>query len=345
MQSSGSIDELIENLKPDQWRRENSFSEDIEKCNQALFNGQLTRSQMAEVVSDWFSLYQPCLFGRHAAKDGKLSFCILTETDLAKGDEHIRDVIQDSREDWKRRALNGSKHGFIILAVSKELAYAEPNESLLKIALRLGQLYLSKQLEPNGIEHDQVNLEINRTAQEERRKWKVGVNIFAAQADKRWWHDHRVPGGIAFSMNSVGHFACQKALDEILRNPAYAERVAKLQTEKLVKWALPLAMRTILKASKGSIPGTRLAKRESDSCPISVSDEKRQEILRDLASYSENIYHGWYHTDQTVPAEYFQPTPIRTPNITESTLLFTYLHSLDDEDYEAMGIGEIELES
>jgi hypothetical protein len=31
-------------------------------------------------------------------------------------------------------------------------------------------------------------------------------NVFCAQADRRWWHDHRMPGGIMITSNALGHF-------------------------------------------------------------------------------------------------------------------------------------------
>jgi hypothetical protein len=50
-------------------------------------------------------------------------------------------------------------------------------------------------------------------------KWFAGVNYFCAQGDKRWWQDHRIPGGMAFSVNSVGHLVksgmIAKAMNEL----------------------------------------------------------------------------------------------------------------------------------
>jgi hypothetical protein len=31
------------------------------------------------------------------------------------------------------------------------------------------------------------------------------VDFFACAGDGRWWHDHRFPGGIAYTANSTGH--------------------------------------------------------------------------------------------------------------------------------------------
>ena len=52
-------------------------------------------------------------------------------------------------------------------------------------------------------------------------------------------------------------------------------------------------------------------------------------------------YRGWYHTDFTLPSEYFQPDVTRPALIREHTLDFTYLFdsSLDNPDYRLLGKG------
>jgi hypothetical protein len=98
-------------------------------------------------------------------------------------------------------------------------------------------------------------------------------------------------------------------------------------------------MRTIHTASRGVLPGTRLAPRGDTPLPNGVSDDQRSEIFRGpLAAFSEDYYYGWYHTDVTIPSEYFNPNPNR-PNVEEQKLLFTYLHRDSDEDYVSMGLG------
>jgi hypothetical protein len=341
-----SIDELIDHLSPDPWRRGNAFSSDMEECHIVLFDPAQPRANKAQAINRWLaSKSQPCLFGRMAAKQNWLSYCVLTELDVARGDEHLRDVIQASRRAWKAEALRGGKHGFVISLVSKTLAYAEPNVLLQQIAQRLCQLYLSRN-ELNEIFHDELILRISlQDGRHEYRRWKVGVNYFAAQGDGRWWNDHRFPGGVAFSMNSVGHMARKLAEDAIRANRSLAARAADLPSEKLAQWALPLAMRTILTAQSGQTPGTRLAKREA--CPISPDslESKRNVSMRDLAEYSEYVYYGWYHTDESIPAEYFDPCEDRPANSAERELVFTYLHDKSDEDYECMGMGEAVLEA
>jgi hypothetical protein len=90
----------------------------------------------------------------------------------------------------------------------------------------------------------------------------VGVNFFGAQGDGRWWHDHRIPAGIAFSMNSVGHMAKSGAINRAMRalENAIKEKVEdwdNSHVESLEK-ALVIAMRTIRVASEGRRPGTHL---------------------------------------------------------------------------------------
>src|SRR5713101_2838358 len=37
-------------------------------------------------------------------------------------------------------------------------------------------------------------------------KFSTLPNIFCAQADGRWWQDHRTPGGVMITSNALGHF-------------------------------------------------------------------------------------------------------------------------------------------
>src|SRR5262249_29187723 len=148
--------------------------------------------------------------------------------------------IQQSRTDWGRRAVSGESHGFLIVAVSPTIAFARPGLALRDLALKLCQLYLGGAA-LDAILHDRLILAIGRDGEEitEWRSWPVGVNYFSAQADGRWWHDHRIPGGMAFSMNSVGHMARAKVEREIGKDPGRARRAADVPREKLVYWALP----------------------------------------------------------------------------------------------------------
>ena len=275
------------------------------------------------------------------ARQNRLAFCLLTENDLERSDQEIRAKIQQERTDWKRNALAGGSHGFLIVAVSETIAKARPDHRLIALARALSHLYLGID-EPDKIHLDDVILEIPYRDPADRRRWKVGVNFFSAQGDGRRWRDHRIPGGMAFSMNSVGHMARTLVERELQKNPDLADRSGEVPREKLVYWALPRAMKTIGPPAEGSTRGTCLAKRGTfpqDQEPPSF--DQRQRYFGDLAQFSENCYKGLYHTDHTIPTSYFDDAFWHRKDLEmRYDLDFTYLHSLSDDDYRSMGIGE-----
>ncbi len=326
MANTDTLADLLDQLSPDPWRQQSPFSPEVEACQRQLFDPATSREDKADALLEWLaSTAQPCLFGRMAAKKGWLSVGVVTEADLFRGDDHVRQVIQEDRRTWKRAALSGERHGFIILAVSRALAYAEPGPVLQRWVLRLCELYLS-QTGLNEVFHDSLALTIARAERSEYRQWKVGVNLFAAQGDGRWWHDHRIPGGVAFSMNSVGHMARRLAEDAIRVNPKLAERATQMPTEQLERWALPLAMRTIATAARGRIPGTWLLPRPGGPAGSPEAEGRRLAVLGSLAAHDEDEYGGRYHTDQTIPAEYFDPSPDRPAGLKDHGLYFTYFY-------------------
>ena len=334
------VSDLIERLQADPWREQQPFSNDVQQCQQVLFNPRRTRQEKLDALNHWLAENQPCLFGQMEAKQERLAFCLLTENDLARSDEGIRQRIEEDRQDWKRRAASGETHAFIILAISERIARARPGDDLLSLAQRFCELYLGVS-DKDSILHDELLLEIADGGRTERRSWKVGVNYFSAQGDGRWWQDHRIPGGMAYSMNSVGHMARTQAERAMRRDPNLARRLADIPRERLVFWALPKAMKTIGIPTEGSIRGTWLAERGSfpeDKEPPTF--EVRQRVFGELARFSENRYKGLYHTDETIPTPYFDPNLWRREDLVErDNLYFNYLHLQTEEDYLSMGIG------
>jgi hypothetical protein len=335
------IRDLIDDLPEDPWRRMTSFSPGILACHEVLFRAGASRVEMEEALNQWLAMEQPCLFGRMEAKQGRLVYCVLTENDLQRGDDHVRARIHEDRDAWRRLARTGRSHAFLIVAISSQIAFAAIGPELLRLAQHLCFLYLGQE-ELDRIFHDGVILEIRGSGGSEDREWKVGVNFFSAQGDGRWWRDHRFPGGIAYSMNSVGHMARFKAEEMLQRNAALAEKLSDVPHDRLVYWALPTAMRTIGPPRAGSTRGTWLGDRgrfpEDQDRP---SFEVRERVFRELVQYSENRYLGSYHTDQTIPSAYFDPQIGDLVSAEEQELFFTYLHSPRDEDYLAMGIGTL----
>jgi hypothetical protein len=336
-----SLAALIAGLQHDDWRAREGFSDDIAAANEELFKCTSDPAR-AEVLQRWLQKHQPCLFGRLAARHDLLSFCILTEGDYSRGDQHVRAKIQAARLQWTESGFRGKKSGFIIAAVSPELATCKPGPVAQQIAERLCALYLERDIPIDTILHDDIYLE--RPGEPRRTwAWKVGINYFASSGDKRWWHDHRIPGGIAFSMNSVGHMVksgllakATQAADELLGDPGEGDYFSVV--DSLGK-ALDLAMRTIHLAAKTPHgQATRLLELPAEpstlpSCPIPLPGI--------LTGKNHCAYAGYYHTDYTMPSCYFIEDVARPAGLSEHSLDFTYLFHNDAENPEhiSMGIG------
>ncbi len=144
-------------------------------------------------------------------------------------------------------------------------------------------------------------------------------------------------------MNSVGHMARLRAEQKLGRNAALADVCREMPRERLTYWALPTAMRTIGPPVEGGTRGTWLAERgrfDEDREPPTY--DERHKVFDNLARFSENRYLGSYHTDETIPSPYFDPsiTGLREAPLRDD-LYFTYLHSPGDPDYTTMGIGDL----
>jgi hypothetical protein len=153
------------------------------------------------------------------------------------------------------------------------------------------------------------------------------MSLFAAQADKRWWHDHRFPGGIAFSLNSIGHVAAVRAL-EVHGGDFESKRLRNLHD-----WALKLAMHTINDASRRRYRCTWLL-------PQSEKEELDSlvKLGGNLKGFSTHHYGGVYHTDYTVPSEFFDDT-MCAPRGTYK-LSLSYLHDPTDPEYHVISLGQ-----
>ena len=344
-----AVAKLLQNLIADPWRDKEGFSQDIEFASRQILDESKSDEEISVSLREWLEDNQPCLFGRMAGKLDLLSFCILREHDLQQSDARIRDKIQRFRLLWKREAVQGLRSGFIILAVSRSIVQAEPNDAMKELAKRLCFLYLREEIEDNKIHTERLTLAPPSTPknpdEDQCYEWRVGVNVFAAAGDKRWWHDHRVPGGLAFSMNSVGHMARNGALrrlaDPNAKTPLKPLN-AKLGIDSLAT-ALKFAMMTINGAQDApSGKATSLRKLNQKTyealtpkCPFADAVPPKLHLM-DYKSYD-----GWYHTDVTVPSDYFRPDVERPASVTPKNLDFTYLFddSIENADFETTGLG------
>jgi hypothetical protein len=328
-----SLSTLLTQITADPWRAQNSFSPEVGKVHDAVFSLS-DKSRIEQILLDWIGRYQPCLFGRVAARTRGITTCILLEDEIVRNDDlWIRNYIQERRLAWTADAFSGKTSSFVIFVVSDKLAQARPDEQMLKFAQQLSSLYLLKEtIDPDAICHDEVFLESKANGRM-TWKWLAGVNYFSSAGDGRWWNDHRVPAGVSLSINSVGHLVKTGILSRIAGE--LDPKMGNPQIDSLPK-ALEWAMRTIESASDAnSGKATRLAERtlETPAAPIDLPPSLRTKDHR--------YYKGYYHTDQTLPSEYFRPDVTRPSSIESIDLDFSYLFKNDvsNPDFALMGEG------
>jgi hypothetical protein len=291
--------------------------------------------EVAEVLRLWCMKRQPCQFGRVAANRGQIYFCVLRERDLANGDNAIKEKIATARRHWKQRAISDTQtppHSFTLVFATDRLMLAAPDENLRRFADRLLELAgwapqrRAKRGE-NPISSDFLYLQ--NPADDAYHGFQFNIDFFAAAGDRRWWHDHRLPGGIGFTANSTGHM--KAFLDW------YTEKGGDHG-----EWALKQAMITIAQAhpTKGGA-----AKSPVDSDPRAEGrltwlrnlDAKGRPLLAHLACPLNNPpkqlqgkdwtkYEGLIHTDHAVREEFFadreEPITGSAPHIQDLTYLF-----------------------
>jgi hypothetical protein len=280
----------------DAFRTKRPFSEDIEAAHSILFNPRYDKWKKLNIYRKWVANGQPCLFGKAAAKTKSVFICLLEEHEILrmkKGDEDLRDTIQDNRQAWKRYALEGSHSSFMVLLLSQSLVNKEPSDKLKEICRRLLELYM----EVDRIEDDTIvpqrEYVFLRTGPGKFLKFGTLPNVFCAQGDGRWWHDHRTPGGIMITSNALGHFELSRSGTIVI-------------TDKETAHGLDNAMRTIKNAygnerkvrGLAHCPATQLVGRaEGEDSPIREGS--------DLRGFSPNHYEGFFHTDHLVPSVFF----------------------------------------
>jgi len=332
------VSQAFSELVPDAWRNEIGFSPEIESANNLLFASELSEAECASIINDWIQKHQPCLFGKIAAKFGKITYCILKESDLERSDAFLTEKIQAFRTEWTREGFNGKKSGFIILVISPRVSSAVPNEAMMRLANRLCSLYLLEETSVDKIYQEEIFLE-KPGPERTTWKWNAGVNYFSTHGDKRWWQDHRIPGGMAFSINSVGHMVksgmlagAMKELNALLGAPEEGWESTRVDSPED---ALQYAMLTIDNASDAiSGKATELLPLPANlnELPVHECPIKLPKIIQDK-NFCE--YKGQYHTDFTLPSEYFLPAIERPVDLQTHLLDFTYLidKHIDNPDF------------
>lgn len=340
MSASPSLKNLYGRLKEDTWRkkRANVFSKDMNTVHKVLFHPYATDSDRQTAIAAWLQRQQPCLFGGIAAAKDWMHYCFLKEEDFYLSDERITERIQEELLAWKRRSVRPRSefsqpaHGFLLMVISPRLAIAAPDENLKAFAEKIRDLWgCTGTVEASGTTHWET-LFLENPADGSVIEFTFSVDFFASQGDRRWWHDHRIPGGIGFTANSVGHMR------------RYREWYLALNHQD--EWVLKTAMETIDKAAetpygratwlkplaKGGRPFVdRLA------CPF-VDPSKLKEQLQNK---DWTRYGGYLHTDHSIRPEFFHEDPEPAAEITSTEYLqdFAYLYDAGSKDHGRFILG------
>ena len=207
-----SVAELFTQLSGDPWRVTHTFSQDTLVANALLHNTAATEEEMAECLSLWIRRFQPCQFGKVAASQGRIHFCILREQAVAQwNDNEIAEKIAEEKQLWKQRAAFDparAAHSFVIVVASSLIALAAPDKHLRSFSDRLLELAGWESNRRGARKKNTVTsdfLYLRQPASQNFYGFRYNVDFFACAGDGSWWQDHRFPGGIAFTANSTGH--------------------------------------------------------------------------------------------------------------------------------------------
>ena len=248
-----------------------------------------------------------------------------------KPDKEVARQIQADRLAWKQRSLrphagfSNPAHGFLLVAISPKLALAAPDENLRQFSEKLLSLWgVPSATGPAGLVHSET-LFLQHPTERTYLQFRFSVDFFMAQGDGRWWQDHRIPGGIAFTANSAGHMR------------RYREWYEGMSGQE--EWVLQTAMLTIDRAQdtphgkatwlRPLINGKPIV---SDlQCPFSKPDKLRPELQgKDWTRYA-----GHLHTDQAIRDEFFFDEAEKVSEVTakEYAQDFAYLYDAKETDH------------
>jgi hypothetical protein len=209
----------------------------------------------------------------------------------------------------------------VIVVVSPTLCMVAPGSELKDACRRLMELYVGASIPDDTIlpQHEYVYLA--KTVGEKRILLKFATlpNLFCPQGDKRWWRDHRTPGGIMITSNALGHFMHG-------RNPAGPPdtRMALKQAFMTIQNAFASGSRRLRQ------PATRLEPRPGDESSPLDSDPT-------YSHFSARRYRGWFHTDHLIPSVFFNESQ---PGHEYRDLDFSYIHDPEAEDHAELMAGE-----
>lgn len=339
-----STTELFDRLSGDARRVSHPFSDDLLQANALLHNTAATEEEKGECARLWCQHKQPCQFGKVAGSQGRIHFCFLTEHCITKwSDDEISEKIAEERRLWKQRAAfdpSRGAHSFMIVVASPHVTLAAPDKHLRAFADRILEL---AEWGPDRRGARQKNtvtsdfLYLRHPSDGHFYGFRFNVDFFACAGDGRWWHDHRFPGGIAFTANSTGHMM------------AVREWYGGKQESR--PWALKQAMFTIQNAiqtrktdsddpvAQGRV--TWLRRLDQDGTPLLKNVKcPLERVPSVLEGMDWTRYEGVLHTDHAIREEFFLDREV-APTISSPYLMdFTYLYDEAQSDFVKFSGGQ-----
>jgi hypothetical protein len=272
-----------------------SLGADIDNANASLLDPAIDPEEKKKRFRQWARRHQPCLFGRLGAQGAAgvhYDICWIDRSALFRGTAWVRQLIQQARADWKRRAAQGVSHGFLVMFNAPELAFARPGAQLLETCRLLCDLFL--------VEHAPVALDTIYTESVPFQQanggivcLRAGVNVFYGTAHGTRNHDRRVPGGVLVSVNSPGllaHSLLKRGLAPDLH--AALERVRNLAWASIGNGGISLGQR----GANSCTWHNRDADRAPGQCPMKHRPSHVPE------NFSSDYYSANYHTDVLLPS-------------------------------------------
>ncbi len=338
-----TLRELHERLSGDSWRLSHPFNDDLLQANALLHNSAATEEEMTECVMLWCQRRQGCQFGMAAASQGRIHPCFLREEAIVGwSDEEISAKIAEERKLWKQRAAfepERGAHSFVIIAASPRVALAAPDKHLRAFADHVLELAGWEPDRRGARRRNTVTsdyLYLRNPTDNEFYGFQFNVDFFACAGDGRWWHDHRFPGGVAFTANSAGH---------MMRFRHWYQR--KDENEA---WGLKQAMFTIQNAAPTKKTDSTDVREQGRATWLRALDTDGTPLVRQIGCPLAKMptallgkdwtrYEGVLHTDHAVREEFFQDRQ-EPPTASKPYLMdFTYLYDPSQADFQEFSGG------
>ena len=144
--STESLRDLHYRLRQDKERVARGFDPDLAEVTALLHKPYVEEHEIEDALRHWCKTRQPCQFGRLAASEGQIFFCILGKRDLGdgkSGDKAIAEKIAAAKRQWKQRAVADVKnppHSFLLVFGSPYVMEAAADDNLRRFANRLLEL-------------------------------------------------------------------------------------------------------------------------------------------------------------------------------------------------------------